>query len=62
MSRVRWRTGVRRFVHISTISVHGDPQPDGLHEDSPLATDAAHAYVATKAAGEAALGMVRSQG
>jgi dihydroflavonol-4-reductase len=34
--------GARRFVHISTMSVHGDPQPDGLEEDSPLAIGAAH--------------------
>ena len=54
--------GARRFVHISTMSVHGDPQPDGLAEDSPLATGAAHPYVATKAAAEAALDAVRSRG
>jgi nucleoside-diphosphate-sugar epimerase len=54
--------GARRFVHISTMSVHGDPQPDGLAEDSPPATGAAHPYVATKAAAEAALDTVRSQG
>ncbi len=29
--------GAGRFVHISTMSVHGDPQPDGLEDDSPLA-------------------------
>ena len=54
--------GARRFVHISTMSVHGDAQPDGLAEDSPLATGAAHPYVATKAAAEAALDAVRSRG
>ena len=54
--------GARRFVHISTMSVHGDPQPDGLAEDSPLATGAAHPYVATKAAAEAALATVSSLG
>lgn len=54
--------GARRFVHISSMSVHGDPQPDGLAEDSPLATGAQHAYVATKATAEAALDTVRSRG
>lgn len=55
--------GVSRFVHISTMSVHGDPQPDDLREESPLAsTDTASAYVATKARAELALGGVSSQG
>jgi nucleoside-diphosphate-sugar epimerase len=54
--------GAGRFVHISTMSVHGDPQPDGLEEDSPLAIGAAHPYVATKAAAEVALDTVRSRG
>jgi dihydroflavonol-4-reductase len=55
--------GVSRFVHISTMSVHGDPQPDGLAEDSPLATDhPASAYVATKARAEVALGEVGALG
>jgi hypothetical protein len=49
-------------VHISTMSVHGDPQPDGLEEDNPLAPGAAHPYVATKAAAEVALNTVRSRG
>jgi nucleoside-diphosphate-sugar epimerase len=44
------------------MSVHGDPQPDGLEEDSPLAPGAAHPYVATRAAAEAALDTVRSRG
>jgi nucleoside-diphosphate-sugar epimerase len=48
--------GVGRFVHISTMSVHGEPQPDGLSENSPLALgEQMSAYVATKARAEAAL-------
>jgi len=62
LARVALAAGVRRFVHISTMSVHGDPQPDGLEEDSPLATGDAHPYVAAKAAAEAALDTVRSRG
>jgi len=55
--------GVRRFVHISTISVHGDPQPDGLTEDSPLAPDCKEIpYIGSKARGELALAEVRSKG
>lgn len=57
------KAGVRRFVHISTMSVHGEPQPDGLHEDSPLAgAGAIHPYVATKAMAEHALREVGSRG
>jgi nucleoside-diphosphate-sugar epimerase len=44
---------VGRFVHISTVSVHGEPIPNGVREDSPLATsDTQYAYVATKARAE----------
>jgi dihydroflavonol-4-reductase len=62
LAEVSQQAGVGRFVHISTMSVHGDPQPDGLREESPLATDAAHPYVATKARAELALGEVCSGG
>lgn len=54
--------GARRLVHISTMSVHGEPQPDGLHEDSPLADASAHPYVATKARAEQALAPFPSRG
>lgn len=55
--------GVSRFVQVSTMSVHGDPQPDGLDEDSPLAlADTRSAYVATKARAELALAEVRARG
>lgn len=57
------RGGIRRFVHISTISAHGEPQPDGLTEDSPLAPEHPDIpYVATKARAELALDKVREQG
>lgn len=54
--------GVGRLVHISTMSVHGEPQPDGLHENSPLADASAHAYVATKAGAERVLALFTAQG
>ena len=54
--------GVRRFVHISTMSVHGIPQPDGLGEESPLDPDSEHPYVATKARAELALAAARERG
>ncbi len=53
---------VGRFVHMSTMSVHGNPQPDGLTEESPLEPDSAHTYVATKARAELVLGQVSSRG
>lgn len=54
--------GVRRFVHISTISVHGDPLPDHVDETTALATTDPLPYCATKARAELALGEVRAQG
>lgn len=55
--------GVARFVHISTLSVHGEPMPDGLREDSPLAgPQAGHPYVASKGLAEVAVGEARSHG
>jgi nucleoside-diphosphate-sugar epimerase len=54
--------GIERFVHVSSMSVHGEPQPDGLDEDSPLRPDAAHPYVASKARAELELTAARSRG
>jgi nucleoside-diphosphate-sugar epimerase len=55
--------GVDRFVHISTISVHGDPLPAGeVTEETPLAPDDPEPYCATKARGEQVLADARSQG
>jgi nucleoside-diphosphate-sugar epimerase len=43
------------------MSVHGEPQPDGLTETSPLAVHgSSHAYVATKARAEAQLTGLRT--
>jgi len=56
------QAGADRFVNISTMSVHGDPQPDGLSEDSPLAPDAMHPYVATKARAELEIRLAQSRG
>lgn len=56
-------SGVRRFVHISTISVHGDPSPDVVTEESPLAPDCREIpYVGSKARGELVLEELRTQG
>jgi nucleoside-diphosphate-sugar epimerase len=55
--------GVRRFVHISTMSVHGEPQPDGLREESPLVTkDPRYAYVESKSQAELAVLDVQARG
>jgi nucleoside-diphosphate-sugar epimerase len=55
------RAGIDRFVHPS-MSVRGEPQPDGLHEDSPLRPDAAQPYVASKARAEFELTGAASRG
>jgi len=54
--------GVRRFVHISTISVHGEPLPSRVDESTALATTDPLPYCATKAQAEVALGEVRDRG
>ena len=54
--------GVRRFVHISTISVHGGALPPSVDEETPLATEDPHPYCSTKARAEIELGKVRSHG
>jgi nucleoside-diphosphate-sugar epimerase len=63
LARGSLQAGVRRFVHLSTVSVHGEPLPTGrLDEESPLATTDKEPYCATKALGELALGEARAAG
>jgi len=62
MAETSLAAGVTRFVHVSTMTVHGNPQPDGLTEDSPLDTGSDHAYVVTKARSELALRQVSARG
>ncbi|MCL4393613.1 MAG: NAD-dependent epimerase/dehydratase family protein [Chloroflexi bacterium] len=47
------RVGIRRFVHLSTINVHGYPPPPNANADSPLVFKG-DAYSLTKAEGERA--------
>ena len=54
--------GVRRFVHISTISVHGGILPPLVDEGTPLATQDPHPYGSTKARAEVELEKVRARG
>ena len=54
--------GVRRFVHISTVSVYGEPVPPNVDEDSSLATRDPEPYCATKALAELELTKVRARG
>jgi len=56
------RAGVQRFVHISTVSVYGDPTPPKVDEESALATADPEPYCATKALAELELVKVRSRG
>jgi len=62
MAETSLAAGVGRFVHVSTMSVHGNPQPDGLTEDSPLDPDSEHTYVFTKARAELVLSDVSARG
>jgi nucleoside-diphosphate-sugar epimerase len=62
LARLALQAHVRRFVHISTISVHGGDLPPRVDEESPLATTDPVPYCATKALAEIALAEVRAQG
>jgi len=62
LARAALDAGVRRFVHISTISVHGDPLPTRVDEGTGLATNDPQPYCATKARAELALGELRERG
>jgi nucleoside-diphosphate-sugar epimerase len=53
---------VHRFVHISTISAHGNELPRQVDEESPLATADPEPYCSSKALGELALGEIRAKG
>lgn len=53
---------VKRFVHISTISVYGSEPPSQVDEETPLCTTDPEPYCVTKAEGEVALGEVRARG
>lgn len=47
--------GVRRFVHVSTIGVHGPPDRPVMDESAALDTEQSSAYGRTKALGERAV-------
>jgi len=55
LARDAARAGVRRFILVSSVSAYGDPDPRVVGEDEPLATEAGHPYVRTKALGEVAV-------
>ena len=56
------QAGARGFVHISTLSVHGDPIPSNVDEGSRLAIDHPDPYCSSKALAEVELGKLRSRG
>lgn len=62
LARLAIRSRVRRFVHVSTVSVHGGDLPPRVDEESPLAPMDPEPYCATKARAEIALAEVRAQG
>jgi len=55
-------SGIRRFIHISTVSVYGQPVPANVDEESPLAIKDPEPYCSTKALAEVELARVRAQG
>jgi nucleoside-diphosphate-sugar epimerase len=62
MVRAAMAAGVRRFVHVSSITVHGNDVHGGADEDSPLRSEP-NPYSRTKVAGELLLGrMIRDEG
>lgn len=46
-------SGVQRFVHISTVSVYGEPVPPNVDENSSLATKDPEPYLSDEGAGRA---------
>lgn len=54
--------GIQRFVHISTVSVHGETLPNVVDEETPLVTANEIPYVITKSLAELALGELRARG
>jgi nucleoside-diphosphate-sugar epimerase len=62
LARLAKEAGVRRFVHISTMSVHGEPIPNEVSEESPLAPKDPIPYCSTKAQAELALEETRASG
>ena len=54
--------GVQRFVHISTLSVFGDPTDGEFDESSPMTVDYPHPYVSTKAQSERILHTAMDKG
>ncbi len=62
LARRALESGAQRFVHISTISVYGEPLPSTVDEESPLATEDPEPYCATKAKAELELQKVRERG
>lgn len=56
------KAGIQRFVHISTLSVHGEILPSVVNEETPLVTANEIPYVITKSLAELALGELRGRG
>lgn len=61
MAEAARAAGVRRFVHLSSVMVHGFTFPDGVTEDGPLRGEG-NAYCQTKIESEAALRPLEAPG
>ena len=52
LARVAWQEGVKRFIHISTISVYGEPTEGYFDEQAPIDPHHEEVYIKTKAKSE----------
>lgn len=56
------KNNVKKFIHISTTSVYGEPSSGNLDESSPLAYDHPEAYISTKIRSEQILSTYNDKG
>ncbi len=54
--------GVERFIHVSTLSVYGEPKASQVDESNPMASDHPEPYVFTKAESERILSSAMDKG
>ena len=62
LARLALKHRVRRFVHVSTTSVYGEPQHGHYDETTPLAHGHPSPYIATKIESETILNRYRKKG
>lgn len=53
---------MKKFIHLSTLSVYGEPDEEFINETTPLATNQNAAYIKTKIQSEEVLNKYRTKG